>query len=312
MSAGADLSLSHLRFRQLILLKHLVESGNLHKAARYLSVSQPAVSAMLKELEGQVGLTLFQRSTQGVVPTDAATLLVGRAETILNEFAAFVQDVKQLNKNLSPTLRVGVVPQALFAFLPRAIEIFRHRGGGSVSIHEGTAKQLLVQLFDGRLDCVIGRLSSASLPPDRTAAELDFHPLYQERICIVEGAQNSRNKKFSYADLVQREWVLQRPDSSLRQQLADSFLRRGLILPDPVIETSNYLQSLIVLTNSSLCSVVPLSAAQRHVKLGEIRIIDTPKDLTPMPVSFIVRALAKENANAVMFREIFAEISISG
>jgi DNA-binding transcriptional LysR family regulator len=305
----SELSLSHIKFRHLILLKHLVEFGNLHKAAKHLSISQPAASAMLREFEKQIGLTLFLRTTQGVIPTEASTILANRGETILNEFDALVHEVKQLNKNLSPLLRVGVVPQALFAYLPRAIELFRESGGGAVSIQEGTAKHLMLQLFEGKLDCVIGRLSGASMPSMHNTDELIFFPLYSESICIVEGTREKKRRKNSFEDLAKRDWVLPRPDSSLRQQLTDSFLRRGLMLPKPVIETTNYFQSLTMLSSSNLCSVIPQSAADMHVKLGNIRIIDIPSDLKPMPVSFILRASAKDNTQVIKFREIFTDLS---
>ena len=305
----AELSLSHIKFRHLILMQHLVEFGSLHKAAKHLSISQPAASAMLREFEKQLGLTLFLRTTQGVVPTEASNLLANRGETILNEFDALVHEVKQLNKNLSPLLRVGVVPQALFAYLPRAIELFRESGGGAISIQEGTAKHLMLQLFEGKLDCVIGRLSGASMPSMHKTDELNFFPLYSESICIVEGTREKKRSKNSFEDLAKRDWVLPRPDSSLRQQLTDSFLRRGLMLPQPVIETTNYFQSLTMLSSSNLCSVIPQSAADLHVKLGNIRIIHIPSDLKPMPVSFILRASAKDNTQVIKFRKIFTDLS---
>ena len=302
-------SLSHIKFRHLILMQHLVEFGSLHKAAKHLSISQPAASAMLREFEKQLGLTLFLRTTQGVVPTEASSILVNRAQTILNEFDALVHEVKQLNKNLSPLLRVGVVPQALFAYLPHAIELFREANGGAVSIQEGTAKHLLLQLFEGKLDCVIGRLSGASMPSMHNTDELIFFPLYSENICIVEGTKEAKKRKNTFEDLAKRDWVLPRADSSLRQQLTDSFLRRGLMLPEPVIETTNYFQSLTMLSGSNLCSVIPQSAADMHVKLGNIRVIDIPNDLKPMPVSFILRTSAKDNTQVSKFRRIFTDLS---
>ncbi|CAN1565684.1 LysR Transcriptional regulator [Burkholderiaceae bacterium] len=302
-------SLSHIKFRHLILMQHLVEFGSLHKAAKHLSISQPAASAMLREFEKQLGLTLFLRTTQGVVPTEASSILVNRAQTILNEFDALVHEVKQLNKNLSPLLRVGVVPQALFAYLPRVIELFREADGGAVSIQEGTAKHLLLQLFEGKLDCVIGRLSGAAMPSMHNTDELIFFPLYSENICIVEGTKEAKKRKNTFEDLAKRDWVLPRADSSLRQQLTDSFLRRGLMLPEPVIETTNYFQSLTMLSGSNLCSVIPQSAADMHVKLGNIRVIDIPNDLKPMPVSFILRTSAKDNTQVSKFRRIFTDLS---
>jgi DNA-binding transcriptional LysR family regulator len=305
----SQLSLSHVKFRHLILMQHLVEFGNLHKAAKHLSVSQPAASAMLREFEKQIGLTLFHRTTQGVIPTEAATILSNRAGTILNEFDALVQGVRQLNKNLSALIRVGVVPQALFTFLPRAIRLFRENGGSAVSIQEGTAKHLLQLLFEGKVDCVIGRLSGASMSSTHRTDELIFCPLYSENICIVEGTKEKKRRKSTYKELTSRDWVLPRTDSSLRQQLTDSFLRRGLMLPAPVIETTNYLQSLTMLVGSNLCTVIPQSAVDMDVKLGNIRVIDIPTDLKPMPVSFIFRQSAKNNAQVIQFREICAGIS---
>lgn len=303
------MSLSHIKFRHLILMQHLVEFGNLHKAARHLNISQPAASAMLREFEKQIGLTLFNRTTQGVIPTEAASILSNRAGTILSEFNTLVQGIHRLNNNLSSLIRVGVVPQALFAFLPRVIQLFRESGGGAVSIQEGTAKQLLLQLFEGKIDCVIGRLSGGLMPSMHNTDELVFYPLYSENICIVEGTKDRKKRKTSYTELASREWVLPRADSSLRQQLTDSFLRRGLMLPAPVIETTNYFQSLTMLSGSNLCTVIPHSAADMHVKLGNIRVIDTPTDLKPMPVSFIFRRSAEKNTELMRFRKTFAAIA---
>lgn len=306
----STLPLSHLKFRHLALLTHLVEFGNLHKAAQYFSVSQPAISAMLKEIEAQLGLNLFTRTNQGVIPTAAARTLSRRAHTILNEFDAFVRDARQLGKDLSPLLRVGVVPHALSTHLPKAIERYRQSGHESVTIREGTAKHLLQQLFEGKLDCVIGRLSASTLSPTDQTNDLSFELLYTDRLCIVEGTAQKRRRRLDYDTLCQRQWVLTQPDSSLRQQLTDLFFRRGLQLPDPVIETTNYIQSLAMLANSDLCSVVPESAVDSHVKLGHIRVLDIPTGLSPMPVSFIVRHAAVQNPQIVKFREIFKSITI--
>lgn len=303
------LSFSHLKFRHLLLLMHLVEHGNLHKAAKFLNISQPAVSAMLREFERQVGLTLFERNNQGVVPTKAALVLSTRARTVLNEFEALTQEIKQLNKNQAPFLRVGMIPQVLFAHLPRVIERFREECDVSVSIQEGTAKNLLGLLFEGRVDCVIGRLSGAALSATQDVSELVFYPLYSEPICIIEGACAGPQSALNYESLVKRDWVLTQPTSSIRLQLVDFFSKKGLLLPAPVIETANYLQSLHVVANSNLCSAVPQSAVEMHVKLGNIRIIDRPADLTPLPVSFISRVSAADNANIIRFRDVFMEVT---
>ena len=114
----------------------------------------------------------------------------------------------------------------IFSSLPGAVAHFRSAGGtAALSTREGTAQQLGDLLFDGQLDCVVGRLSSAGVPEGRDLADLSFTPLYDEQICVVEGTSGRPGPKPGYADLARREWVLQRRDSSVRRGLADAFLR---------------------------------------------------------------------------------------
>lgn len=307
MSAPPTMSLSHLKFRHLMLVLHLQEHRNLHKAARHLNISQPAASAMLRDLESLLGLRLFSRSRQGVVPTKEAGILADRARAMINEFDALAKTVEQLGRNTPPLLRLGLVPQAFVTYLPGAIKHFRLSGGSAaLRTQEGTAAQLVNLLFDGMLDCVVGRLSSASIAEGHDLGELAFTPLYDEQICVVEGTAGPRKRSPGYADLARRDWVLQRRDSSVRRELADAFLRRGHMLPEPIVETTNYIQSLAILGQSDYCTVAPRRAVEIYVKLGMVRILNVPLDIAPMPVSFITRKSAETHANLALLRESFA------
>lgn len=307
MPTHSAMSLSHLKFRHLMLVLHLQEFRNIHKAAKHLSISQPAASAMLSDLESLLGLQLYVRSRQGVMPTKEACTLAERARSMVNEFDALVKTVEQLGKNSPPLLRVGLVPQAFVAYLPKAIEHFRANGGSAaLRTQEGTAQQLVSLLYEGMLDCVVGRLSSAGISEGRDLAELSFTPLYDEQICVVEGTAEKRKKRPTYASLARRDWVLQRRDSSVRRELADAFLRRGLMLPEPVVETTNYIQSLAVLAQSNYCSVAPRRAVEMYVQLGTVRVLDIPLDIAPMPVSFIIRRTSGSSPDLSLLRESFA------
>ena len=305
------MSLSHLKFRHLMLILHLVEFGNLHKAARHLNISQPAASAMLSDLEKLLGLTLFLRSRQGVTPTEHVIALTGAAQTMVNEFADFAGAVGKLGQGRQPVLRVGVVPQAFVTYLPKAVEHFRKDGGGNIRTQEGTARQLVALLYDGLLDCVIGRLSGFGIPERRDVADLAFTPLYEEQICVVEGTGRAAGGKPTYASLARREWVLQRRDSNVRRELSEAFLRRNLALPEPIIETTNYIQSLAVVGGSTYCTVAPQRAAQMHAELGAVRILKLHLELAPMTVSFIYRKASRENPGLIRFRDSFSAAAVA-
>ena len=201
-----------------------------------------------------------------------------------------------------------MVPQAFVAYLPKAIEHFRAAGGcAALRTQEGTAPQLVSLLYEGMLDCVVGRLSSGGVAEGQDMTELSFTPLYDEQICVIEGTAETPKQRPSYANLAKRDWVLQRRDSSVRRELADAFLRRGFMLPDPVVETTNYIQSLSVVGKSNYCSVAPRRAVEMYVQLGTVRILNIPLDIAPMPVSFIIKKTSGSNMNLALLRESFAQ-----
>lgn len=311
MAAHSPMALSHLRFRHLMLVLHLSEHGTLHKAAKHLSISQPAATAMLNDLEALIGVRLFNRSPRGVVPTEQARVVLDEARTILNQFSNFTLTVGRIAQGRERVLRVGVVPQAFVSYLPRVIERFRAAGGCAVKTAEGTARQLLLLLLEGQLDCVIGRLPNEGLDEGHDVADLDFVGLYDEEICVVVGAANQaaqRRKKFSYSELAAHEWVLQRRDSSVRRALNEAFLRRGIAPPDPVVETSNYMQSLAVVSTTGLFTVAPRRGSEIQQRLGVVKILNFYLDIAPMQVCFISRKAADGNENIRLFRECFSVV----
>lgn len=310
MTVPSTSSLSHLKFRHLLLITLLAELGTLHKAARALSVSQPAASAMLSDLEAALGIRLFERSHRGVRPTDHGDRLLDRVRTLLNEFQEFADTVHRLTAGNEPMLRLGVVPQAFAAYLPRAIERFRAREGCGVSTREGTARQLLELLWQGHLDGVIGRLPSTGVPKAIDASLLRMESLYTEAISIVAGTGgvDRQAPPRDIAALARCEWVLQRRDSSVRQALNAAFILHGLHPPTPVVETTNYMQSLTLVAGSSYCTIAPRRPALLQQASGALRVLDLNLELPPMQVSFIARAASEGNTQLTLFRQCFRTV----
>ena len=65
-----------ITFRQVDAFRTVVSTGTVTEAATMLSISQPAVSRLISDLESEVGFRLFQRSGRILVPTEEARLLV--------------------------------------------------------------------------------------------------------------------------------------------------------------------------------------------------------------------------------------------
>ena len=308
VSAHSPLALAHLKFRHLMLVDLLVQHGSLHKVAKHLNVSQPAVTAMLNDMETLIGLRLFDRTRQGVTPNTEAQAILSRCQTILNEFNELTSAITRVGRGRQVLLRVGVVPQAFIAYLPKTISRFRAAGGCALQTQEGTARHLLELLLQGQLDCVVGRLPNEGLTSEQTK-DLSIVNLYEDEICVVAGVNNSIHQclMLTYDVLAQQEWVLQQRDSSVRRAMGEAFLRRGIPPPEPIVETANYVQNLAIVADSDLITVAPRTAAEMQQSLGRVRLLDIALGVSPMQVCMIARKTSASNAAVNLFRLSFTE-----
>lgn len=299
------MSLSHLKLRHLMLIDFLLAHGTVHRAAKLLNISQPAATAMLNDLERLLGLQLFTRSRRGVVPTAATRSMHDKVRLLLNEFGDLAASVQRLSEGREPVLRVGVVPQAFVVHMPQAIDRFLASGGCPLRTEEGTTQQLLGRLFEGTLDCVVGRLPLDGLPDGTLPEDIEMYPLYHDDICVVARPAHGilGVKRLGFEQLAREQWVLQRRDSSVRRAFAEAFMRDGRLPPEPAVETATYIQNLAVVAHSNLLSVVPQSAAEQHRALGQIAIVDVRLGVQPMQVNMLIRKSGEDNAMLQRFRE---------
>ena len=153
-----------LRVRHLMLVQRLSELGSMRKAAESLNVTQPAASAMLKEIESQLGITLFARSRTGVTPTDEASALLPRIRVVLNEVDALAEDLRDPMGH-RPVVRLGTVPHAYLGILQGLAAYCVKVGGFRLRVQEGPSPVLLEMLLAGELDALVGRLPQHRGPP---------------------------------------------------------------------------------------------------------------------------------------------------
>src|SRR3954470_13509196 len=95
--------------RQLQYALAVAETRNFRRAAKLCGVSQPSLSAQLAELEGALGVRLFERDRRRVLPTPAAEALLVRARRVLGELDDLLDASKRLSDPLAGTLRIGVI-----------------------------------------------------------------------------------------------------------------------------------------------------------------------------------------------------------
>jgi DNA-binding transcriptional LysR family regulator len=144
---------------ELRLLRYFVavaQEGNVTRAAAALHISQPSLSAAIKQLEGQLGVELLARQGRRVTITPAGELLARRATELVAHADAVAGEVRshgaaasgRLRLGLSPTARYGVAPDLLSACAAQAPAVM-------IYTSEDTTGALLRDVAGGQLDLAI-------------------------------------------------------------------------------------------------------------------------------------------------------------
>ncbi|MBU3804037.1 MAG: LysR family transcriptional regulator [Candidatus Cellulosilyticum pullistercoris] len=96
-------------FKQLSYFVATVQEGNISKAAIKLNISQPPLSTKLKELENELGVTLFERGSRKIELTQAGHMLYARATSILELIDISKKELADYTSGKIGTLRIGII-----------------------------------------------------------------------------------------------------------------------------------------------------------------------------------------------------------
>jgi DNA-binding transcriptional LysR family regulator len=219
-----------LRLRDLHVLLAVAQSRSMAKAARELSISQPAVSQAIADLELTLGVRLLDRSPSGIEPTDYGRALLRRSLAVFDELGQAVRDIEFLADPTQGELRLGCPESIVAAFVPVVVERFARQNPGVVlkieQIHDVSPH--FRELRDRRVDLVLART-----PRSFAADDLLIEILVDERLYVVAGAASrwTRRRNLTLANLVDEPWVLPPPDTLAGSVMGQAFEANGLAAP---------------------------------------------------------------------------------
>ena len=163
--------------RQLRFLVAVADTLNFTRAAEICHVTQPTLSAGLKELEDHLGVAVAERSKRRVMLTPVGEELVRRARSVLIDVADMEAVARAQAGMGQGDLRLGVIPTVGPFLIPRAMPMLRKTWPQvRLFLREELTEQLLEGLAEGRLDLII-----IALPHDigTIETELLFEDGYQ-------------------------------------------------------------------------------------------------------------------------------------
>ncbi|MFK7976033.1 MAG: hydrogen peroxide-inducible genes activator [Halioglobus sp.] len=144
------MTLTELRY-----LVALADTGHFRKAAEQCNVSQPTLSIAIKKLEGELGISLFERSRQKVTVTPTGERIVEQAKTVIQETKNLVTMAELGKDPLGSMLSVGAIYTVGPYLFPRLVSNLQQAAPTMpLFIEESYTASLRVKLSSGELDAI--------------------------------------------------------------------------------------------------------------------------------------------------------------
>lgn len=286
-----------LKLRHLTLAVTIDEHGTIVAAARALHMTQPVVTRGLRELEGILGVDLFDRGPRGVTATPFGVTFLEHARAVVAQLRQAERQLELLTSADIGTVTVGIHLAGANVILPRAIAAVKERHPSlTVVVREATPDVLNNALVAGDCDLVIGRLSI------KPSSETVQRVLYREPIHLVtrvdHPAQSLRSPRLG--DLLRYPWILPLEQTALRAELEAVFVHEGLDLPTNRVECTSILTLRELLLRTDSVAALPRLIATEHglkplaTKLQSIRRAVGVTAPANRPTSPAARALLDE------------------
>ncbi|MGL5250873.1 MAG: DNA-binding transcriptional regulator OxyR [Enterovibrio sp.] len=203
-----------MNIRDLEYLVALSEHQHFRKAAEACFVSQPTLSGQIRKLENELGVLLLERSSRKLFFTDAGMQIVRQAQKVLLEIKLLQEIANQQGEVMAGQLNIGVIPTIGPYLLPHVIPLLKEKYPDlAVTVFEAQTSQLVQQLEEGKLDCVIWAAV-------RETSHLREIPLYNEPLLIAlpETHRWAKKTQLKMSDLKGESLLMLADGHCLREQ----------------------------------------------------------------------------------------------
>ncbi len=276
-------------------------------AAEKSFVTQPTLSMQIQKLEASLGVKIFDRSKQPVVPTKIGKQIIQQARIIIAESKKIQEIISDAKEELKGDLKIGVIPTVAPYLLPKVLGAFMNKYPKlHLQIWEFTTDKIVSQLKNGLLDCGI-------LATPLNEESLIVEPIYYESfVAYLSDHSSLENKKTVTANELLGEtlWLLNE-GHCMRNQVLNLCQRRNLLNPDRSLEyNTGSIETLkrMVDTNGGATIIPQLSIFEFSEKeLDRVRFFKSPEPVRE--ISMVTnRHVLKEKAIKLLHSEILNSV----
>ncbi|KJS13041.1 MAG: LysR family transcriptional regulator [Hoeflea sp. BRH_c9] len=244
----------------------LARERHFGRAAQECGITQPTLSASLKQLEDQLGVTLVQRGSryQGLTPEGQRVLEWARR--IVGDARTMREEMKAARKGLSGHARLAVIPTALAKVTAMTAAFSEKHPAVTLAIMSCTSNEVLFQLENLEIDAGVTYLENE--PTGRVVSV----PLYAERyqLFTTAGQMLSDRETVSWAEVAKLPLCLLTPDMQNRRIINQHLAEAGAVAK-PTLESNSVTVLFSHVRTGKWASIMPLHLAETLGFAPEIR-----------------------------------------
>jgi len=241
--------LSHIRD-----LLAVAEAGSLRAAGRHLGVAQPVITRSIRELERELGTSLFERHAKGVRLTRTGEIFAQRVRSVEAELRRAKEEIAQHEGSNKGQVSIALSTVTCMSLLPPVVAAFARRYPDAVlKVSESLFQPIENYLVRGEIDLWVGPLE-----PSRASPHFAVEKLFDNTRRVVARRGHPLASARSLRDLVDARWI--RPTLSTRTTEADfeaMFESAGLPAPKIAIHSRSSLVTALAVANTDMLTVLP-------------------------------------------------------
>ncbi len=212
-----------INLRQLHAFVAVEQTNSFTRAARMLDMAQPMVSALVGELETELGFRLFDRTTRRVELTEAAAEFLVDARRLTGELDRAVRRARDVGARRRGHLSIGAPPLLAATLLPRVIRDFAQTAPGvSVTLWDRPIASINALVRDGEVELAVGTF--------RQEERLARVPLITDRLSLLCPADHplAARGELDWAELAGLPLIALRHGNGIRDQVDRGYEAAGL------------------------------------------------------------------------------------
>jgi len=269
-----------MEIRQIQAVAAVARYRNFTRAAEQLHVAQPALSTHVRNVERELGVVLFERTSRRVVLTPAGEAFLTRADRILTDVDALRREMEEFRGLVRGRVRLGAwytVNPPLAGLLARFVAAHPHI---EIVVREEVSDSMLAMVRRGELD-----VAMAIMRPDLDLADLEQMVFLEEPFVVVTAPTHplASRRSIALSELQDVPLITLKPGAAIRI-LTDRALAAAGVTPRIAVETGETASARGLVAVGIGAALIPRSVTQLPGPL--IHVIDIQRP--PMRVSAIV------------------------